>query len=430
MIREGLGTKTGRRMGHVPMSGPDGSIAALAPLSIGRQVFVHINNTNPVLAAGLARAGGGRGRRLGRRRRRHGGGAVTLSRADFEARLRAIGAERYHDRHPFHHRLHSGGCTADEVRAWVINRYYYQSRIPMKDAAFMSRVEDPDLRRAWRSADRGPRRQRRRTRAASAAGCGSPRRSASIRPMSRAPRGVLPATRFAVDAYVRFVRDRTPARGGGGVADRALRPDDPRRAGSRGCCSTTPSPTRRASPTSATGSTRRRRTWPSGSPGCSTMPTPPRSRTPPRRRSSSRPTCSGRSSTRWSTPTSPRPHPAGRLGARRGAAGEGGGMIADSGTAGAAARRPAALGPGARRPGRCSRPSGRSGSTRSATPSSREVDGAPRRRRDRGVPRRALRRAGRGGARRHPRVPRRPRRAAAGGPAHDAPRRRSRCWRS
>ena len=40
--------------------------------------------------------------------------------------------------------------TPDEVRAWVINRWMYQSRIPMKDAAFMSRVEDPDLRRAWR----------------------------------------------------------------------------------------------------------------------------------------------------------------------------------------------------------------------------------------------------------------------------------------
>ena len=38
-----------------------------------------------------------------------------------------------------------------KVRAWVINRYYYQHSIPMKDAAFMSRVEDPALRRAWRS---------------------------------------------------------------------------------------------------------------------------------------------------------------------------------------------------------------------------------------------------------------------------------------
>ena len=76
---------------------------------------------------------------------------MTATREEFEARLRQIGAERYHDLHPFHHRLHGGGCTPDEVRAWVINRYYYQHSIPMKDAAFMSRVEDPALRRAWRS---------------------------------------------------------------------------------------------------------------------------------------------------------------------------------------------------------------------------------------------------------------------------------------
>ena len=72
------------------------------------------------------------------------------SRDEFEARLHQIGAERYHDKHPFHHLLHSGGCTIDQVRAWVINRYYYQSRIPMKDAAFLSRVEDHRLRRIWR----------------------------------------------------------------------------------------------------------------------------------------------------------------------------------------------------------------------------------------------------------------------------------------
>jgi pyrroloquinoline quinone biosynthesis protein B len=49
MIREGLGAKTGRRMGHLAMNGPDGSIAALAPLAVRRRIFVHINNTNPVL---------------------------------------------------------------------------------------------------------------------------------------------------------------------------------------------------------------------------------------------------------------------------------------------------------------------------------------------------------------------------------------------
>ncbi len=133
---------------------------------------------------------------------------MTRSREDFESRLRRIGAERYHDKHPFHHLLHGGGCTPDQVRAWVINRYYYQSRIPLKDAAFMSRVEDPALRRAWRSriedhdgtADNegGIRRW---LRLAEAVGL-DPDYVASTR-------GVLPATRFAVDAYVRFVRDKT-----------------------------------------------------------------------------------------------------------------------------------------------------------------------------------------------------------------------------
>lgn len=75
----------------------------------------------------------------------------TVSKPALEARLQAIGAARYHNLHPFHHSLHGGQCTPDEVRAWVINRYYYQSRIPMKDAAFLSRCEDPDMRRAWRS---------------------------------------------------------------------------------------------------------------------------------------------------------------------------------------------------------------------------------------------------------------------------------------
>lgn len=132
--------------------------------------------------------------------------ATAQSRQDFEARLRAIGAERYHDRHPFHARLHGGQCTPDEVRAWVINRWMYQSRIPMKDAAFMSRVEDPDLRRAWRKRiedhDGGQ-----------AEGGGIRRWLALAQAVGLDPDyvasgvGIMPATRFAVDAYVRFVRD-------------------------------------------------------------------------------------------------------------------------------------------------------------------------------------------------------------------------------
>lgn len=49
MIRAGLGTKTGQRMGHISVSGPNGAVAALAELEIGRRIFVHINNSNPIL---------------------------------------------------------------------------------------------------------------------------------------------------------------------------------------------------------------------------------------------------------------------------------------------------------------------------------------------------------------------------------------------
>jgi pyrroloquinoline quinone biosynthesis protein B len=51
MIRTGTGTKAGRRMGHMPIDGPDGSLRALRGLS-ARKIFVHINNTNPILVEG------------------------------------------------------------------------------------------------------------------------------------------------------------------------------------------------------------------------------------------------------------------------------------------------------------------------------------------------------------------------------------------
>ncbi|WP_323784761.1 pyrroloquinoline-quinone synthase PqqC [Thalassovita sp.] len=130
-----------------------------------------------------------------------------MSRDNLETRLRAIGAERYHDKHPFHHKLHGGDCTPDQVRAWVINRWAYQAAIPMKDAAFMSRCADPDMRREWRSRiedhdggieDGGG--IRRWLKLAEAVGL-DPDYVAS-------GRGVLPATQFAVDAYVHYVREK------------------------------------------------------------------------------------------------------------------------------------------------------------------------------------------------------------------------------
>ncbi|MEX0340313.1 MAG: pyrroloquinoline-quinone synthase PqqC [Arenibacterium sp.] len=131
---------------------------------------------------------------------------TVATRDAFEARLRQIGDERYHDKHPFHHMLHSGGCSENQVRAWVINRYYYQSRIPMKDAAFMSRVSDPDLRRSWRSRiedhdgrEPGQGGIARWLKLAEGVGLDPDYVASEV--------GILPATRFAVDAYVRFVRD-------------------------------------------------------------------------------------------------------------------------------------------------------------------------------------------------------------------------------
>lgn len=54
MVRDGVGAKTGKRMGHMSVSGPDGTVAAFAGLDVARKVFVHINTTNPILAADSA----------------------------------------------------------------------------------------------------------------------------------------------------------------------------------------------------------------------------------------------------------------------------------------------------------------------------------------------------------------------------------------
>lgn len=69
---------------------------------------------------------------------------------ELEARLREIGAERYHDNHPFHKLLHGGQLGKGQVQAWALNRYCYQCAIPIKDATLMSRLRDADVRRIWR----------------------------------------------------------------------------------------------------------------------------------------------------------------------------------------------------------------------------------------------------------------------------------------
>lgn len=132
----------------------------------------------------------------------------VLTPDQLEAALRDIGAKRYHRLHPFHHMLHNGQCSKGQVQAWALNRYYYQASIPLKDASLIGRCEDRALRREWRSRlvdhdgehedDGGIARWLRLT-----DGLGLPREDVV------SSRLILPATRFAVDAYVRFVREKT-----------------------------------------------------------------------------------------------------------------------------------------------------------------------------------------------------------------------------
>src|SRR5262252_2032723 len=72
-----------------------------------------------------------------------------MSPEELEQELGAIGAERYHDKHPFHKLLHGGKLNKGQVQAWALNRYCYQSAVPRKDAALMSRCHDRQLRRDW-----------------------------------------------------------------------------------------------------------------------------------------------------------------------------------------------------------------------------------------------------------------------------------------
>ena len=125
-----------------------------------------------------------------------------------EAALREIGERRYHRLHPFHGLLHGGKCSKGQVQAWALNRYYYQAMIPIKDASLIARCEDSAVRREWRSrlvdhdgereGDGGIARWLKLT-----DGLGLDRDDVTSLSL------LLPGTRFAVDAYVRFVREKT-----------------------------------------------------------------------------------------------------------------------------------------------------------------------------------------------------------------------------
>jgi pyrroloquinoline-quinone synthase len=133
-----------------------------------------------------------------------------LNSADaMERRLRHIGATRYHSLHPFHHMLHGGKLTKGQVQAWALNRYYYQSSIPIKDAVVLSRFRDRDIRLEWR--------HRIEDHDGQIGGEGGIERWLKLtdglgldRAFVESGLGILPATRFAVDAYVNFVGVKSP----------------------------------------------------------------------------------------------------------------------------------------------------------------------------------------------------------------------------
>ncbi|MGE4480395.1 pyrroloquinoline-quinone synthase PqqC [Acidocella sp.] len=131
-----------------------------------------------------------------------------LSHAELEAVLRDVGAKRYHILHPFHKLLHGGELNKTQVQAWALNRYYYQACIPIKDAIVLSRLPDAASRRIWRQriVDHDGEREgdggiARWLRLAEGVGL--------ERDYVESMEGILPATRFAVEAYVHFVRDRS-----------------------------------------------------------------------------------------------------------------------------------------------------------------------------------------------------------------------------
>lgn len=134
-----------------------------------------------------------------------------LSLDELRAALRKVGEERYHHQHPFHLLMHEGKLTRGQLQAWALNRYYYQSIIPIKDAIILSRSDDPEFRRAWRKrivdhdGDRsGPQPVdggiKRWLKLAEATGLDAERVASK--------REILPATRYAVNEYLNLVRTR------------------------------------------------------------------------------------------------------------------------------------------------------------------------------------------------------------------------------
>jgi len=137
--------------------------------------------------------------------------APKLRFEELRAAMRQVGEERYHHKHPFHLLMHEGKLSRGQLQAWALNRYYYQSIIPMKDAIILSRATDPSFRRVWRKRiidhdgqDGDDHREGgilRWIKLAEATGVDRERVISA--------REVLPATRFIGNEYLNLVRTRS-----------------------------------------------------------------------------------------------------------------------------------------------------------------------------------------------------------------------------
>ena len=131
-----------------------------------------------------------------------------LSAQQLEQHLRDIGEQYYHDKHPFHRLLHTGELNLGQVQAWALNRYCYQAIIPVKDARLMARMPCYVMRREWR--------QRIADHDGSEDGNGGIERWLKLtdglgltRDYVISQDGALPTSKFAADAYMRFVSEQS-----------------------------------------------------------------------------------------------------------------------------------------------------------------------------------------------------------------------------
>ena len=141
-----------------------------------------------------------------------------MNRQEFAAALRALSV-RYWDSHRFHVRLHAGGCTPEQVRSWVANRWYYQQILSQKNAAIIANCPLPEVRRRWVE----------RIMFQDAGGLEDWLVLAEAVGLSRqeviGERHVLRGVRFAVDSYLRFCQTRPWFEGAAAALTELFSPD-------------------------------------------------------------------------------------------------------------------------------------------------------------------------------------------------------------